>query len=116
MASVQYNDRETTVANRRPIYYRKPDQEIVDEKTIRCSCNSSSGIDGGVLFGPKQADNGGDASTEGSGGHHRKRRVLQVLRLRPPLGAGRLTVSCGVTTYHGLQGPRRQGGGFARRI
>src|SRR5664280_2215684 len=114
MALVQYNDRETTGRNRRPNYYRKPDQEIVDEKTIRS--NSSSRIDGRMLFGAEQADNGGDAPTEGSGGNHRKQRVLQVLHLRSRLGAGRATVSCGVTTYHGLQGPRRQGGRVARRI
>src|SRR5208337_2500542 len=84
------------------------------EKTIRR--NSSSGIDGCVLFGAEQADNGGDAPAEGSGGNHRKQRVLQVLRLGPPLGAGRSTLSCGVATDRGLQGPGRQGGRVARRI
>jgi len=88
MASVQYNDSRSDdspnfaetmiakrrIANRRPNYYRKPDREIVDEKTIRR--NSSSGIDGRVLFGAKQAGNGGDAPTEGSAGNHRKQRIL----------------------------------------
>ena len=49
-----------------------------------------------MLFGAKQADNGGDAPTESSGDHHRKQRVLQVLHLRPRLGAGCAAVSRGV--------------------
>src|ERR1039458_8357779 len=99
------------IANRRPNHYRKPDQEIVDEKTIRR--NSSSRIDGRVLFGAEQADNGGEAPTEGSGGNHRQQRVLQVLCLRPPLGAGRATVSCGIRRD---QEPRWQIGRGARRL
>ena len=46
-----------------------------------------------MLFRAEQAGRVGDAPTESSGGHHRKQRVLQVLHLRPRLGAGCSTVS-----------------------
>jgi hypothetical protein len=71
---------ERRVAKPWPNYYGKPDQEIVDEKNSRClctcSCHSSSRIDGRVLFAAEQAGTGGEASTEGAGGNHRKQRVL----------------------------------------
>jgi len=64
----------------------------------------------------KQAGIDRDTPTEGAGGPHRKRRILQVLHLRPPLGAGRATVSRGIARHGGLQRPGRQGGRVARRI
>src|SRR5260370_29699690 len=92
---------------------RKSFQEIINEKASRCSCNSSSRMDGRVLFRAEQADSGRNGSTKASGGNHRKQRVLQVLHLRARMGARRSTVSRGIRGY---QEPRRQGGRVARRI
>src|SRR5580658_6252314 len=115
MTLIQYNhSRRRQSRIRRPSCYRKREEETVDEdendeKTILR--NSNSGIDGRVLVGAQQTGRVGDPQTEGSRGNHRKRGALQVLHLRPWLGAGRSTVSCGITRYGGLQGGR-----VARRI